>query len=57
MAEIYPEYISQALKFCDLGFEIKDGYAKPKDRPGLGVVINISSLMAMSSDYKDRKLN
>jgi galactonate dehydratase len=57
MAEIYPEYISHALKFCDLGFKIKDGYAKPKDRPGLGVVINISSLMAMSSDYKDRKLN
>jgi L-alanine-DL-glutamate epimerase-like enolase superfamily enzyme len=57
MAEIYPEYIPHALKFCDLSFKIKDGYAKPKDRPGLGVVINVPSLMNMSSDYKDRKLN
>ena len=57
MAEIYPEYIPHALKFCDLSFKIKDGYAKPKDRPGLGVVINVPSLMNMSSDYKYRKLN
>lgn len=56
-AEIFPEYIPHALKFCNIGFQIKDGYAKLEDRLGLGVVINVSSLMSMCSDYKEKKLN
>lgn len=56
MAEIYPEYIPHALKFSRLGFKIKDGYAKLDDRPGLGVEIDVPSLMPMCSDYNKSNL-
>lgn len=56
MAEIYPEYISNGLKYSDTNFVIKNGYAELKDRPGLGVNIDIKSLMKLSADYKKTTL-
>ncbi|MDB9825777.1 mandelate racemase/muconate lactonizing enzyme family protein [Candidatus Pelagibacter sp.] len=56
MAEIYPEYISNGLKYSDINFVIKDGFAELKDRPGLGVEIDIKSLMKLTSYHKQTKL-
>ena len=56
MAEIYPEYISNGLKYSDVNFDIKNGFAELKDRPGLGVKINVKSLMKLSSYHKQTKL-
>ena len=56
MAEIYPEYISNVLKYSDVNFDIKNGFAELKDRPGLGVKIDVKSLMKLSSYHKQTKL-
>ena len=56
MAEIYPEYIANGLKYSDINFVIKDGFAELKDRPGLGVEIDIKSLMKLTSYHKQTKL-
>ena len=56
MAEIYPEYISNGLKYSDVNFDIKNGFAELKDRPGLGVKIDVKSLMKLSSYHKQTKL-
>ena len=56
MAEIYPEYISNGLRYSDINYEIKDGFAELIDRPGLGIKIDIKSLMKLSSHHKQNKL-
>ena len=56
MVEIYPEYISNGLKYSDVNFDIKNGFAELKDRPGLGVKIDVKSLMKLSSYHKQTKL-
>ena len=56
MAEIYPEYISNGLRYSDINYEIKNGFAELKDRPGLGIKIDIKSLMKLSSHHKQNKL-
>ena len=56
-AEIFPDYISNGLKYCKNNFAIKNGYAELNDEPGLGVKINIDSLKKLTSDYKETKLN
>tara|TARA_A100000164_G_scaffold15408_1_gene12825 strand:- start:2242 stop:3366 length:1125 start_codon:yes stop_codon:yes gene_type:complete len=56
MAEIYPEYISNGLKYSDVNFDIKNGFAELKDRPGLGVKIDVKSLIKLSSHHKQTKL-
>ena len=56
MAEIYPEYISNGLRYSDINYEIKNGFAELIDRPGLGIKIDIKSLMKLSSHHKQNKL-
>lgn len=56
MAEIYPEYISNGLKYSDINFVIANGCAELKDRLGLGVNIDVKSLMKFSADYKKTNL-
>ena len=56
LAEIYPEYISNGLKYSDINFVIGNGCAELKDRPGLGVNIDVKSLMEFSADYKKTTL-
>ena len=51
MAEIYPEYISNGLKYSDVNFDIKNGFAELKDRPGLGVKINVKSQILGDGSY------
>ena len=56
MAEIYPEYISNGLKYSDINFVIGNGCAELKDRPGLGINIDVKSLTKLSTDYKKTTL-
>ena len=56
LAEIYPEYISNGLKYSDINFVIGNGCAELKDRPGLGINIDVKSLTKLSTDYKKTTL-
>ena len=53
MAEIYPEYLPHAKRFSDISFIINEGHATLNNKPGLGTEINVSSLSAICSDYKE----
>jgi hypothetical protein len=53
MAEIYPEYLPHAKRFSDISFKINEGHATLNNKPGLGTEINVSSLSAICSDYKE----
>jgi len=57
MAEFFPEYIPHALKFSNNNFTISNGMIELDDKPGLGIDINIESLMNISSNYKETLIN
>ncbi|SVA35681.1 uncharacterized protein METZ01_LOCUS88535 [marine metagenome] len=55
-AEIFPEYLSHVMKFCDPGFKIDRGHAVIGEEPGLGVSMDTSLLKSLCSDYNEEKL-
>ena len=57
MAEFFPEYIPHALKFSNTNFTISNGIIELDDKPGLGIDINIESLMNIASNYKETLIN